>query len=60
MTLTAKEDTGQTASLPPTLSGRVYLRVRNTKRGAQDQALSLNSLYVDHLFIRSEQLPAGE
>ena len=50
MTLTAKEDTGQTASLPPTLSGRVYLRVRNIKRGPQDMALSLNTLCVDHLF----------
>ena len=56
LTVTGKEDNGtyQSASLPPTLSGRVYLRVRNTKRGAQDQALSLNTLYVDHLFIRSE------
>ncbi len=56
LTVTATEDLGsyQTASLPPSLSGRVYLRARNTNLDPQNLALSLNALYLDHLFIRSQ------
>jgi hypothetical protein len=48
---TADDGTYQSASLPSTVSGRVYLRVRDTQRAAGQRVL--DSLRVDHMFIRS-------
>ncbi len=56
LTLNWTEDDGsyRTASLPRSMSGRVYLRVLNTNREPQDLALVPAAIYLDHLFIRSE------
>jgi subtilisin family serine protease len=57
--VTATSDDGayQVATLSVTTSGTVYLRVRDTNRSAGKTAI--DTLYVDHLFIRTE-LADGE
>lgn len=54
VTVTRTSDDGsyQSASLPSSLSGSVTIRVRDTDRTAG--ASSIDTIYVDHLFIRSE------
>jgi hypothetical protein len=56
LTMNWTEDDGsyRTASLPPSLSGRVYLQVLNTNREPQDLALVPAAIYLDHFFIRSQ------
>ena len=52
MTKIADDGQYQTALLPATLSGTVYLRVQDTDRTQGNR--TLDTLHVDHLFIRSE------
>ena len=53
LVLTKTADDGQYLphDLPPSLSGRVYVRVRDTNRAAG--ARSKDAVHVDHLFIRT-------
>ena len=51
VTKTASDKNYQSVSLPPTLKGKVYIRVRDTVRtqGSRD----LDAIHIDHMFIRS-------
>jgi len=55
VTKTTDDDTVQTAVMPSSLSGTVYIRVQDADRskGATD----LDTVYVDHMYIRS--VPSG-
>ena len=55
VTSTSDTDTYQTYELPGTLSGTVSIRVRDTDRTEGNKAR--DTIYVDHLFIRSESGP---
>ena len=52
VTKTSDDDTYQTCALPSVLSGTVYVRAIDTDRASGNQ--SLDTLYVDDMFIRSE------
>jgi hypothetical protein len=56
-TVTATEDDNNyhTFALPSSTSGTVFIRVTDTDRNQGH--LELNTVYVDHLFIRTELLP---
>jgi hypothetical protein len=49
---TSDDGTYQSASLPPSVAGPVFIRARDTDRRAG--ARGRDTLHVDHLFIRSE------
>jgi hypothetical protein len=51
----ADDDTYQTCELPSDISGTVYIRVMDTDRTAGNRAL--DTINIDHLFIRSESGP---
>ena len=52
VTKTSDDDTDQTFGLPGDTSGTVYIQVIDTNR--DNKAKDLDTIYVDHLFIRSE------
>lgn len=52
---TADSGTYQTATLPATLQGTVYVRVQDTDHTVGK--VSLDSLFIDHLFIRTDVSP---
>jgi arylsulfatase A-like enzyme/GH35 family endo-1,4-beta-xylanase len=52
ITKTADDDTAQSYSLPNTLSGTVYIRVRDTDRTAGRKGL--DTVYIDQVYIRSD------
>jgi hypothetical protein len=53
LTVNATYDNGyQSYPLPPSTSGRVYVRVVDTNRTQGNR--SLDTIYVDHIFIRTE------
>jgi subtilisin family serine protease len=56
VTKTADDDAPQSAVLPASVAGTVFIRVRDTDRTARHT--SLDTLYVDRLFIRSEGVDA--
>jgi hypothetical protein len=47
----------QTAVLPNTLSGTVYIRVRDSDRTAGNK--TLDRVYVDHMYIHAENAPGS-
>lgn len=51
VTKTADDDTYRTYELPSTLSGTVYIRVKDTDRTGGNNAR--DTIYIDHIFIRS-------
>jgi uncharacterized repeat protein (TIGR01451 family) len=55
VTKTADDDTYQTFDLPGDLSGTVYIRVMDTDHSIGNQ--DMNTITIDHLFIRSESGP---
>jgi hypothetical protein len=55
VTSTSDTDTYQTYELPGTLRGTVSIRVMDTDRTEGNRAL--DTIYVDHLFIRTESGP---
>ncbi len=52
VTKTSDDDTDQSYSLPSSTSGTVYIRVIDTNR--VNKAKDLDTVYVDHMYIRSE------
>jgi hypothetical protein len=52
VTKTADNNTLQSATLPSTLSGTVYIRVQDTDR--TKGRTSLDTIYIDQMFIRSQ------
>lgn len=52
MTKTGDDNTVQSAALPSSLSGTVYIRVQDTDR--TKGRTSLDTIYVDQMFIRSQ------
>lgn len=52
VTKTADDNTVQSAALPSSLSGTVYVRVQDTDR--TKGRTSLDTIYVDQMFIRSQ------
>jgi hypothetical protein len=54
VTVTSTSASGQNLSftLPPTLSGTVYVRVKDTNQAQGHR--ELNTVYVDHLYIRKQ------
>ena len=55
VTKIADDGSYQTFDLPSDLSGTVYIRVQDTDQTAGNKAL--DTIYIDHLFIRSESGP---
>ncbi len=55
VTKVADDGSYQTFDLPSDLSGTVYIRVKDTDRTAGNKAL--DTIYIDHLFIRSLLAP---
>jgi hypothetical protein len=57
LTLVETSDDGifQSAPLPPATRGTVYIRVVDTDRTPGNRVM--DSVYIDHMFIRSETLP---
>ena len=49
---TSDDDTYQNYEMPNDISGTVYIRVRDTDRTAGNRVL--DTIYIDHMFIRSE------
>jgi hypothetical protein len=58
VTKTADDDVAQSAVLPNGQAGTVYVRVTDTDQ--TPKARSLDSLYVDEMFIRSDPRMAGD
>ena len=58
VTKTADDDLYQTASIPTSVSGTVYVRVRDTDQTQGNRAL--DTIFVDHLFIRSSGSGGGQ
>jgi len=54
VTKTADDNTAQSAALPSSLSGTVYVRVQDTDR--TKGRTSLDTIYIDQMFIRSQGL----
>lgn len=52
VTKTADDNAYQTFSLPATTNGTIYVRVRDANRTAGRQVL--DTVYVDHIFVRSQ------
>jgi len=52
VTKTSDDDSTQSYELPSSLSGTTYVRVKDTDQTAGNK--SLDTIYVDHMFIRSE------
>ena len=52
VTKTSDDDGYQTFSFPASLSGTVYIRVRDSNRVAGNR--EMNTVHIDHLFIRGE------
>ena len=52
VTKTSDDDTPQTFDLPGETSGTLYIHVLDTNR--DNKAKDLDTVYVDHMFIRSE------
>jgi hypothetical protein len=52
VTKTTDDNSYQTYVLPSSLTGTVYIRVRDTNQTAGNKAL--DRIYIDHLYIRSE------
>jgi hypothetical protein len=49
---TSDDENYATYSLPPTLSGPVYIRVKDSDRSAGNRAL--DTIYVDHMYIQTQ------
>ena len=58
ITKTADDDLAQSAALPDGLSGTVYIRATDTDQTANKK--SLDSLYIDQMYIRSDPSIAGD
>jgi hypothetical protein len=54
VTKTDDDDTDQTFVLPSNLSGTVYIRVMDTDRTKGLDPQPLDTIFLDHMFIRSE------
>ena len=54
---TSDDDTYQAFALPPSTSGTVYIRITDTDRSPGNRAN--DTVYVDHLFIRSDNSGEG-
>lgn len=52
VTKTVDDDQAQTFTFPGSLSGTVYIRVRDTNRTQGNQAL--DTISIDHMFLRSQ------
>jgi len=52
VTKTSDDDSTQSYALPSSLSGTTYVRVKDTDQTAGNK--SLDTIYVDHMYIRSE------
>jgi len=52
VTKTSDDDNTQSYALPDDLSGTTYVRVKDTDQTAGNK--TLDTIYVDHMFIRSE------
>jgi hypothetical protein len=57
VTKTADDDTAQSFVLPAGISGTVYIRVTDTDRTPGNR--TLDTLYIDQMFIRSESSAVG-
>jgi L-serine deaminase len=57
VTKTADDNSCQWYILPNTLSGTVYVRVKDTDQTAGNQ--SLDTIYIDHMYISSPGVPAA-
>jgi PKD repeat protein len=55
VTKTDDDDTYQSAPLPPSTRGPVYLRMEDTDRTPRN--LSLDQIFVDHLYVESVTIP---
>lgn len=55
VTKTADDDTHQSFTLPPYVSGKIYIRVQDTDQTPRNR--NLDSIFVDYMFVKSSTYP---